>query len=164
LIRHQSSRELLENLLKRLPEKIRQVIENFISGLHVLKNGKEIAKLAFLSCLIWFIEITVVAILSRGLSLNLSWTQAGLTLAGLVLGIMIPAAPGAVGTYEAGGVYVLANLLGFDSNLAFSFVALLHIFQMGATFLLGIPTLIIEGFNPKKFYGTYREITAKEAE
>jgi len=156
----QSSRKLLDTLLKRLPEKIAQAVKNFISGLHILKNGKEIVNLVFLSSVIWSMEIIAVAVISRSLGLNLSWTQAGLTMAGLVLGIMIPAAPGAVGTYEAGGVHVL-TLLGFDSNLAFSFIALLHVFQMGAIFVLGIPSLMIEGFNPKQLY---REMTAKEAE
>lgn len=154
-----SSRGLLDQILKLLPEKIGHAAENFISGLHVLKDGKEIAKLAFLSPVIWSVDIASVAVISMSLGLNLSWDQAGLTMAGLILGVMIPAAPGAVGTYEAGGVHALA-LMGFDSNLAFSFVALLHIFQMGVTFLLGIPALIMEGFNPKQLY---REMNRPDA-
>ena len=135
----------------RLPEKISKMADNFISGLHVLKDGKEIAKLAFLSPLIWSIDIGAVAVASRSLGLDLSWPQGGLVMAGLILGVMIPAAPGAVGTYEAGGVQAL-SLMGFDPTLAFSYVLLLHVFQMGAAFLLGIPSLIIEGFDPKQLY------------
>lgn len=151
VLRKKPLREILDPILRLFPEKISRIIGNFISGLSVLKDGKEIAKLALLSPVIWSIDIGAVAVASRCLGLDLSWSQGGLVMAGLIMGVMIPAAPGAVGTYEAGGVQAL-SLLGFGANLAFSFVLLLHVFQMGAMFLLGIPALMIEGFNPKQLF------------
>ncbi len=149
--RNRSLEEVLQNIQGRLPEKLGKIVGNFIAGLHVLKDKNEVFKLLALSPLIWTVDIAVVAIFSRSLDLNLNLLQAGVTLGGLVLGLMIPAAPGAVGTYEAGGVHAL-SLIGFDPTLAFSFVALLHVLQIGFIFIVGIPALFMEGFNPKTFY------------
>ncbi len=151
LFKKKSPETLLVKLKKLLPEKLGTIIGNFITGLHVLKDKKEVIKLLLLSPFIWAVDIFVIAIFSRSLDLNLSWLESGVTMGGLVLGMMVPAAPGAVGTYEAGGVHALA-LIGRDPTLAFSFIALLHVLQMAFIFLVGIPALMIEGFNPKKFY------------
>jgi len=151
VLKKKSTDQILAPFRKFLPDKLTLMLENFVNGLHVLKDGREIAKLALLSPLTWALDIAAVAVASHALGLDLSWPQAGLVMTGLILGVMIPAAPGAVGTYEAGGVQAL-SMLGFDPSVAFSFVMLLHVFQMGAMFLIGIPALMMEGFNPRQMY------------
>ena len=151
LFKKKSLESRIQDLKPRLPAKAGYLVENFVSGLHVLKDKNEIMKLCLLSPLIWSVDIAVLALASRSLGLNLSWMQAGLTMGGLILGVMIPAAPGAVGTFEAGGVQALA-LMGFNKSIAFSFIAMLHAFQMSAMLVMGIPALMFEGFNPKKLY------------
>jgi uncharacterized membrane protein YbhN (UPF0104 family) len=66
---------------------------------------------------------------------------------------MVPAAPGAAGTYEAGGVAAL-GMLGVDQTLALSFVLLIHVVQFLVVLAAGIPILIAEGFNPKALMKT----------
>ena len=151
ILRRKGLEEVLLSVRNIFPGRLAHMIEHFISGLHVLKSKKEVFKLVLLSPVIWAVDIMVIAIMSRSFELNLSWMQAGLTMGGLILGVMIPAAPGAVGTYEAGGKQALV-LMGFNPTLAFSFIALLHVMQIGFTFALGIPALMIEGFNPGKLY------------
>ncbi len=138
-----------EKLEKVLPEKIKHFLRKFLSGLQVIKDKREIAKLLAISLITWCIDITSIYIMAGSLSIHLSWFGAGFTIVGLVLGVMIPAAPGAAGTYEAGGVIAL-TLLGTDKTLALSFILLLHAVQYLFVLIIGIPILIAEGFSPKK--------------
>ena len=147
---------MLQNLTARLPAKIRELADDFVKGLSVFKDKKEIFKVAMVSPLIWAADIFIIAVLSRTLGLDLSWMQAAVLAVGLILGVMIPAAPGAVGTYEAGGVAAL-GLIGFDATRAFSFVFLMHCFQIFTTIVLGVPVLFAEGFTVKQILNAEKE-------
>lgn len=139
-----------EKLEKFLPHKLALMIEKFVHGLRILKDMREVAKIFFISVLIWSVDIANLTIVSRSLDLNLTWMQAGVTMVGLVLGVMLPAAPGALGTYEALGTSAL-TLMRFDKALSLSFMILVHASQLLFSFATGIPVLIAEGFSPKKF-------------
>ncbi len=139
---------------KHLPEKLCHFIEKFSSGLRVVQSKKEVAKLIALSFAIWALDISAVMFVSQCLDLHLTWLKSAMVMVGLILGVMVPAAPGAAGTFEAGGVAALA-LFGIGKTLAFSFVLLLHAFQYVMVMALGVPILMSEGFHLK---------TLKEAE
>ncbi len=139
-----------------LPHKILDLLHKFASGLVIFKDKRGLAEIIILSPFIWAVDILVLSVISRSLELNLTFLQAGLTVVGLILGVMVPAAPGAAGTYEAGGVAAL-TLMGFDKTRALSFVLLLHAFQYVFILLLGIPCLALEGFNPKKMLAEMKE-------
>jgi glycosyltransferase 2 family protein len=138
-------------IIARLPPRLKSYADQFLEGLQILRQGRVLAQVSMISFLVWTVDIGVLAILSRSVELDLSWLKAGFLVMGLILGVMIPAAPGAAGTYEAGGVAALA-LLGIDATLAFSFVFLIHVFQFALFTLLGIPILVVEGFNPKQLF------------
>ena len=133
-----------------LSEKLFSMMEKFITGLKILKDKREVIKVFSLSLVIWSIDIGALAVISRTLNLNLTWIKSGLVTIGLILGVMVPAAPGAAGTYEAGGVAAL-SLIGVEKTLALSFILLLHTFQYLYVLMIGIPVLIMEGFHPKQF-------------
>ncbi len=138
-----------QKLEKILPEKFKSFVEQFASGLQVVKDKNEIIKLIIISVITWCIDITTIFVMAHSLGVSLSWLGAGFTIVGLVLGVMVPAAPGAAGTYEAGGVIAL-TLLGVDKTLALSLILLIHAVQYIFVLSIGIPILIAEGFNPKK--------------
>lgn len=146
-----SKNELLNKLKSFLPEKIHLIFEKFVHGLGIIKDKKEFSKVTLISPIIWSVDITIILIVSGALNLNINWLESGIVLVGLLLGVMIPAAPGAAGTYEAGGVAAL-SLLGVEKTLALSFILLLHSFQFLVVLILGIPILIAEGFNPKTIF------------
>lgn len=132
----------------RLPEKIYLVFEKFLSGLQVVKSKKELAKLAILSPVIWAIDVTAMVVVAQCMDLQITWLQCVIVMTGLILGVMVPAAPGAAGTFEAGGVAAL-SLFSIDKTVALSYVLLLHGYQYAMITALGLPILISEGFNPK---------------
>src|SRR3989338_2525818 len=150
-----SKEELLNKLKSFLPHKIHSIFEKFLHGLRVIKEKKEFSKVSLISPIIWSVDITIILIVSYALNLNISWLESGIVFVGLLLGVMIPAAPGAAGTYEAGGVAAL-TLLGVGKTLALSFILLLHSFQYFVVLILGIPILIMEGFNPKTIFQSMR--------
>ncbi|MBI3012990.1 MAG: flippase-like domain-containing protein [Elusimicrobia bacterium] len=138
-------------LKKILSERLYTFVKKFLEGLSIFKDGSGLVRILFLSLLVWCTDILVIQVMSRSLGLNLSWLQSGLVVVGLVLGVMVPAAPGAAGTYEAGGVAAL-SLLGVDSTLAFSFILLLHSAQYIFVLLMGIPMLLYEGINLRELF------------
>lgn len=144
------SREMVLQMIRsRLPNSLARLAENFLQGLKIIKSKSQVLKILILSVPIWCIDILVISVTTRALDLNLSFLHAGVLMVGLVLGVMIPAAPGALGTYETGGVAAL-TLLGIEKTLALSFVLLLHGVQYIFIAMIGIPVLLLEGFNPKK--------------
>ncbi len=149
-----NSQQFFAFLRKHLPEKLCHFIEKFSSGLKVVQSKREVAKLMALSFVIWPLDIAAVLFVSQCLDLHLTWLKSAMVMVGLILGVMVPAAPGAAGTFEAGGVAAL-SLFGIGKTLAFSFVLLLHAFQYVFVMALGIPILMSEGFHLK---------TLKEAE
>jgi uncharacterized protein (TIRG00374 family) len=151
---HPDAQEKLIGTLERiLPKALSASIEKFLHGLRIVQNLKEFLWVGALSLVIWSSDITVVYIFSHSLDLGISWIQTGVLVLGLVLGVMVPAAPGAAGTYEAGGVAAL-GMLGVDQTLALSFVLLIHVVQFLVVLAAGIPILVAEGFNPKALMKT----------
>ncbi|OGR84121.1 MAG: hypothetical protein A2902_01390 [Elusimicrobia bacterium RIFCSPLOWO2_01_FULL_64_13] len=139
---------VLERFRSSLPEKAGALLEKFTTGFRVFRNRREFAKVAVLSPVIWSIDIAILALVSRALGLDLSWREGAMTMVGLILGVMVPAAPGSAGTYEAGGVAAL-TLMGFDKTLSLSFVLLVHAIQLVYVIALGVPILMYEGFSPR---------------
>lgn len=141
---------LFQKLKNLLPAKMAPMLDNFVAGLKIVQDKEELVKISLLSPIIWSIDIAIIAVVSTSLELNLTLMQAGFVMVGFILGAMIPA-PAAVATYEGGGVAALA-ILGIEKSLALSFILLLHASQLFLITSLGIPVLIIEGFNPKKLF------------
>ena len=150
------SLSIYEKIKQMLPEKIAVLVEKFMDGLKIFQDKGEVLKVFGLSIVIWSVDIALIAVFSRTLGLNLSWMQAGLLLTGLLLGVMIPAAPGAAGTYEAGGMAAMV-MMGVDKTLGFSFIIFMHGFQFLLMLVLGIPILILEGFHPKMILAEFKK-------
>jgi uncharacterized protein (TIRG00374 family) len=149
LLSRQKAETPLSKLKALLPARVFSILEKLLTGLRIFTDWREAVKVAVLSPVIWSLDILSIAIVSRSVGLDLSWMQAGLVMSGLILGVMIPAAPGGAGTYEAGGVAAL-TLMGFEKTPSLSLILLLHAVQYIFTLLAGIPVLMIEGFNPRK--------------
>lgn len=116
----------------------------FAEGLLALKSPTRMIMVLALTVGIWTIELITVWILSRGFKLYLTIPQTAGLMSGIIFGVLIPAAPGYIGTYEFFGQKTL-TLMGFNQSVAISFVLSLHFFQLVISSILGIPVL----FNKK---------------
>jgi uncharacterized protein (TIRG00374 family) len=151
---------LIRACLRPLPAgiagRITGLLDAFITGLDALRSPAAVARLAGLSALVWLCEGGTFACVLLAFPIGLSrgeWFAATAFLLVFVnLGIMIPAAPGYVGTYQlfaklALGAFAVAEA----SAVALSFVA--HALQYTLITSLGLLCLWRLGFSPRALGG-----------
>jgi uncharacterized protein (TIRG00374 family) len=95
---------IVEFLTSRLPAggrlKTRKLISSFVEGLTVLKRPRDIAAAGFYSFLVWLPNILVMHIAIRSFGLEMPVMVTLTTFIIVTFGIMIPSAPGFVGTVQ----------------------------------------------------------------
>lgn len=125
LIREQLALSIFRFFARFLPHKIAAKLEemlgSFIVGLHSLKSARDVFAIAILSLAVWLVESTLYFImLSAFNALPDTLDHAVASVFAMVLinlGVMIPAAPGGVGPYEAAAIFAL-SAFGVDATLA----------------------------------------------
>jgi hypothetical protein len=101
-------------------------------------------KLVLLTILVWVGDAALIWGIALVLDLSLSLPSAVFVSAVLGLGLMIPAAPGFIGTYEFFSVAALrASGIGSESALALAVV--MHAWVFLATIILGFIGLSLVG-------------------
>lgn len=133
-----------------LPTKARPVAKNiinkFILGLGALKSPFAALKVLLLSCLIWLAEAGLYWGVMRALNLNLSFIQL-LLIEGVVnLVLLIPAAPGGLGTFDA-ACKAMLELFGVSADLALGYALLLRVALWLPITILGALLFFREGFS-----------------
>ena len=125
----------------RLTQKLISFVTQIGAGFAVVRRPSKVAALIGLSILIWLLDGYTMMLVSRAAGVNLSFAQAAAVNVGIAVGVMIPAAPGYVGTYEFFGKEVLV-MLGFAAAASLTFIVFLHFFQISMIVLLGIPSVL----------------------
>jgi len=136
----------IKNKIPLFLTKVFDIIHSITLGFSALKSIKIVLITAFLSLIVWSTEAINLFIISRVFGIDLNFFQAAALIVGLSIGVMIPAAPGYVGTYELFGKKALI-LLGFPGALSLSFVLVVHFFQLIMNSFLGIPGIIKIGLS-----------------
>lgn len=140
----------------RLTARVGGLLDAFIAGLDALRSPAAVARLAGSSALVWLCEGATFACVLLAFPIGLTrgeWFAAAVFLLVFVnLGIMIPAAPGYIGTYQlfaklALGAFAVAEA----SAVALSFVA--HALQYSLVTGIGLACLWRLGFSPRALGG-----------
>jgi uncharacterized protein (TIRG00374 family) len=142
----------LRPMPQRVAARISGLLDAFIAGLEALRSPLAIAKIAGLTALIWFCEAATFASVLRAFPLGLErgeWVAAALFLLVFVnLGIMIPSAPGYIGTYQLFATIALGAFAVADaSGVAPSFVV--HALQYSIVTSIGLICLWRLGLSPR---------------
>jgi glycosyltransferase 2 family protein len=139
---------LVEKVLSYLPlpDKLRamavRMIETFAGGMHVFKTPRPLISAALISVLVW----CVVAVMfwfglfsfSSGFPSELTSPVGLFFITAIVdLGLLVPALPGNLGTYEALVIGVMA-FFGVDKELAVAFALVFHVGQLLITLVVGL--------------------------
>ncbi len=127
---------LLQKFTRLLPHaiaaRIEKMLGSFVIGLHSLKSGGHVSAIAGLSIAIWMLEsgtYFLMLIAFGALPDGLMRAMAGMmTMVMINFGIMIPAAPGGLGPYEAAGIFAL-NAFGVNETVAASVALATHAIQ-----------------------------------
>jgi glycosyltransferase 2 family protein len=147
---NQKANQLLFFFIKHLPERLShqatQKIGSFVSGLDVLKQGKNIFIVILYSFFLWLVLSFSVYFLFLGFHLPLTPWEAFFLEILLVFGVTIPSAPGFIGTFHwvcaAGLIY-----LGVEGNQARAFAVVLWLIGFIPVTGLGLIILWREGLS-----------------
>lgn len=121
--------------------KIVAFFNHLTEGFLALQSFTKTVSLVLLSWAIWTNELLMPFFISRALHLDLNFFEAAGLMTGLSVGVMIPAAPGYLGTYEFFGKSVLV-MLGKPAAASIGFVVVLHFFQLTMMALLALATFL----------------------
>jgi uncharacterized protein (TIRG00374 family) len=127
-----SALRLLRFFCRPLPERMRIRIESmmmsFVDGLEILTRGRHMPAIAFLSVLIWLSLTASILFMFMAFGWDLPADASIVVLVATAFGVMIPAAPGFVGTFHVSCQLALA-LYGIDRASALGYSIVLHATQ-----------------------------------
>lgn len=129
----------------RLPGAARRadrMLRGLVQGLDAIASAPRLSWLFLLTALNWALEAGIIAALAAGLGFGLTLADSAVVGAVLGLAMMIPAAPGFIGTYEFFAVATLA-LFGLGKAEALALALVLHAWVYLATIGSGLLGLAI---------------------
>ena len=132
--------------LKPLGDEAAALFEWFAQGLGAVSSPPEMARLVILTALIWMADAVGVWGLAWALRISVSIPAAALVSAIVGLSMMIPAAPGFIGTYEFFSVAAL-RLLGVEFASAMALTVLMHAWSLTAAIMVGAGGLGVCGIS-----------------
>jgi hypothetical protein len=143
---HQFTRWVINHLIPtKFRESIGGIIEKFTVGLRVLRSPLQSLLVMFQSVLIWVIETGLYWGVMRAMGLQLTF-QSLLMVVGIVnLVLLVPAAPGGLGTFDA-ATKSMMELFGVSPENALSFALLLRVALWLPVTLVGAFFFVKEGF------------------
>lgn len=122
--------------------KLMAMIQHLTEGFLALGSPSKIIPVILLSLGIWMGELMMAFFISRTVFLSLGIFESACLITGISVGVMIPAAPGFIGTYEFFGKSALV-LLGKPEAAALSLVLILHFFQLTMMAILALPSFLM---------------------
>jgi uncharacterized membrane protein YbhN (UPF0104 family) len=131
----------IDAVLRIFPEKfatpINRLAHSFIDGLQILPNIGKTLFVFLLSIAIWVFAGLSAYILFLGFDFNLTIINGFAITVIIALGVMLPAAPGFIGTYH---FFCVLGMTSFQVPEADAkvYAVLLHFFQMMPIIILGI--------------------------
>jgi uncharacterized protein (TIRG00374 family) len=130
--------------LASLEEKFDSLLTSFADGLSAVSSAGQMVTLLLMTAAIWTTEAGLIWGLARALGLAVSLKSAIVASAVLGLGLMIPAAPGGLGTYELFGTEAF-KLAGIAASSALALTVVIHAWVFVANIVVGVCLLAVKG-------------------
>lgn len=108
-----------------IAQRASRLMDSFLSGLVIINHKKDILMAFLFSVIAWLAEATAYYVIGLSFGIDLPLYVPVLTVVIVNLGIMIPSAPGYVGTFEFFCISVLA-IFSVEKSIALSFAIVLH--------------------------------------
>lgn len=149
--------KILTLFLKPIParfhDKLEQIVRTFIEGLSILKSFRKVISVFALSIGAWGVETIFFYLALQAFQIDVSLLNAAFIMGIINLGIMIPAAPGGIGTFEFITVTALL-LFGVSESDSFSFAVVTHVIQNSSIIMLGLVFLSQIGLSVSQVVST----------
>jgi len=133
-------------VIARLRKGISDFITRFIEGLSSLRSAGETLKVLLFSIAIWTCETGLYWGVMQAMGIQLSFMSLMLINGVVNLVLLIPAAPGGLGTFDAAGKAML-QVFGVGSELALGYTLLLRVALWVPITVLGAVLFVREGFS-----------------
>jgi uncharacterized protein (TIRG00374 family) len=161
---------ILDPISPRLAKRASGMMDAFIHGLRLVPSRRKVALFFALTAVYWALNGFGMRILAMGFGLDLSPVAAYAVLGVLVVGVMIPAGPGMVGTFQAAVVLGLslffsASAVGTRGN---AYANVLWLAQLAQQTAFGLAFLFSRHIELARVFRARREVEegleAEEAE
>jgi hypothetical protein len=106
--------------------KLEGMFNNLKLGFNGLREDSHYLPLALTTMVIWILYIASVHVALTGMDLGLTLRQSYLILVAASLVMAVPAAPGFVGTYHAGVIFILVSVFGIELSTSQATAIVLH--------------------------------------
>ena len=141
-------------------EKVAHLITDFRKGLNVLKGRRAIVLTLGSSGLFWLANTLAIAVLLDGFPWDLPSAAPWLLSCIMVLGVMVPAGPGFLGTFQ-GAVLVGMSIFSVDASAAAGFGLAFYVALVGTMVGLALPFLPLVLKQMVELLGGYLKGSAK---
>jgi uncharacterized protein (TIRG00374 family) len=111
--------------LSSLAGRLHGPLASFADGLETMGSTSQVLRLLVMTAAIWSTEALMIWGLALAFGIKFPVVSAVVVSAVLGLGLMVPAAPGGLGTYELAGVAGL-QLIGVDASSAAALTVVIH--------------------------------------
>lgn len=128
---------LVDPISPRLAERAAGMMDAFIHGLRLVPSRRKVAWFFLLTFLYWAVNGWGIQLFARSFGFDLRLLDAYTVLGVLVVGVMIPAGPGMVGTFQAAVAGGLALFAPDAGERAFAFANVLWLVQLAQQTILG---------------------------
>lgn len=88
----------------RLADKAAEIVDAFVGGMRRLPDAKRIAGFFITTCIYWALNGVGMTMMARAFGIHLTVFDGFVILSVLIVFLMIPAAPGMIGTFQAGAI------------------------------------------------------------
>lgn len=150
-------------LSPRLGARIAGMMDAFLHGLRLVPGPGALAKFALLTAAFWALNALGMEILARGFGFDLDFVQSVAVLGVLVVGVMIPAGPGMVGTFQGAVVLGLALFAGDEAvhTRGVAYANVLWAAQIGQQAALGAIFLFSGHIRPSQLLAAPEEVSGE---
>jgi uncharacterized protein (TIRG00374 family) len=160
---------LLGRVSPRLALRVSGMMDAFIHGLRLVPSRRKVALFFALTAGYWALNGWGMQLLARAFQLDLALVDAYTVLGVLVVGVMIPAGPGMVGTFQGAVVLGLSLFVSHDAAAARgpAYANVLWAAQIGFQTALGLIFLFSRHVKVARLFAgpqTGRELEEEEAE
>jgi uncharacterized protein (TIRG00374 family) len=114
------------NSSRPIVQKLARIITGILEGLTGFRNSPHGFLILVTTILLWGMYYVSMGMIVIAMNLSIGWIGAGILLIATTVSILIPAAPGYIGTYHAVTVFVLMNLFDIGKVESQGFAILAH--------------------------------------
>jgi uncharacterized protein (TIRG00374 family) len=149
---------LVDPLSPRVAERASGMMDAFIHGLRLVPSRRKIAAFFLLTAVYWALNGWGIQMFARSFGFSLGLVEAYTVLGVLVVGVMVPAGPGMVGTFQAAIVAGLSLFVTDAGERGLAFANVLWAVQFAQQTIFGLAFMFSRHIKLGRLFDAPREV------